>query len=113
MRAINALGLSAALVLTGSAWAAGETSPAQAPAINCGEVMKRPMGQQTQAEFDTCSKPVLQKALCDAVEGAARTNGCGRGGAEDPRCMQLTRVLMTCLQDGSALGARPPAGVAR
>lgn len=72
---------------------------------NCDQALKKPMGQQTQAEYDTCTKPALKKALCDAVENAARTNGCGRGGTEDPRCMQLSRVLMTCLRDGNALPA--------
>lgn len=71
--------------------------------INCDQVLRKPMGQQTQAEYDACTKPALQKALCDAVEEAARTNGCGRGGAEDPRCAQLSRVLMTCLRNGNSL----------
>jgi hypothetical protein len=73
--------------------------------IDCDQVLKKPMGQQTQAEYDACTKPALQKALCDAVEEAARTNGCGRRGTEDPRCMQLSRVLMTCLRDGNGLPA--------
>lgn len=71
--------------------------------INCDQALKKPMGQQTQAEYDACTKPALQKALCDAVEEAARTNGCGRGGVDDPRCLQLSRVLMTCLRNGSSL----------
>ena len=71
--------------------------------IDCDQVLKKQMGQQTQAEYDACTKPALQKALCDAVEEAARTNGCGRGGAEDPRCMQLSRVLMTCLRNDNNL----------
>ena len=81
--------------------------------LNCGQVLKKPMGQQTQAEYDACTKPALQKALCDAVEEAARTNGCGRGGAEDPRCMQLSRVLMTCLRNGTAADTPPPTGLRR
>lgn len=92
-----------------TAVAAAEARPPHAPLLNCDAVMKKPIGQQTQAEYDTCSKPALQKALCDAVEEAARSNGCGQSGAKDPRCLQLSRVLITCLRGGPAAGPQQPA----
>jgi len=102
MRILMALGFGGILLLTGSVGATDAMRLAQAPAVNCEDVMKKPMGQQTPAEFAKCSRPALQKAVCDAVENAARTNGCGRAGADDARCKQLSSVLMTCIRNGAA-----------
>lgn len=102
----------ALLIATHATALAADMRTASVP-INCDQVLKKQIGQQTQAEYDACTKPALQKALCDAVEEAARTNGCGRAGAEDPRCLQLSRVLMTCLRSGSALESRAPGGAGR
>lgn len=110
MRLWRTFAMVAAVALPLSAAAASRESAAN---INCNDAMKKPMGQQTQAEYDACTKPALQKALCDAVAEAARTNGCGRGGAEDPRCGHLANVLLTCVRNGGGLGQSPQHGGVR
>jgi len=83
-------------------------TPSTPPFIDCGAVATKPLGALTPTEYERCARPALLQALCEAVAGAARTQGCGHAAlANDARCAQLQQALITCLRDGSAFKPQP------